>query len=160
MSDEDRFHAELKKEFLLDPTRAVTRHETVEIQVLDRPITTLHLESVDVDVWMEDELDVCMHILPPESIASFFDFHLAREQIDRVLGHHFGDVPGVTADGDFYGWRTGESNVCRRTNVDDKGRDMFFVRLRKVWKQPGAARACVKAVMRFNDILRYIEPAY
>jgi len=166
---ERAFHSKVGKRFENDPEAAdrlfgggyqpgQESSAGVSIQVIDEMISIIKLDHIDVDLWMEDDQDVIMHILPANGEALFEPWEVARKQIDKVMARVFDSVPGIRAMGNYYGWRSGDHSVSRKSNPKDRGRDIFEIRIVNLWTRPHADKFAVDALKLYNDVLAGRSP--
>lgn len=122
----------------------------------DKMVTSGRMDELDFDIWMEDERDICVHVLPVGDAMTFLNFHeIARKQIDRVFAKVFGRVvrdANVQPMCDFYGFREG-SRVSRKSDPSRMGMDLFSIRMINLWGRPLAAEMVIEALKLFDDIL-------
>lgn len=153
--EERRFHAQLAKKFADGQDDMSVGKEGVDvgIELLDKMISTINLEGASFDVWMEDENDILIQALPASGGRVFPNFDLAQRQWNNVMRRVFSAVPGVSAMGEFFGPRTGDWYVSRKSDPKDTGRDMFQVRLNGLYRRPRSVEAAVDAVKLYNNVL-------
>jgi len=172
---EKAFHQMVEKRFTGDEGRAdrlfgsgyrkgMTEEEfvpqgRVQVELIEKNLVSRgEMDAIDFDLWMEDDRDVVMHILPANGEALFPIWEIARVQIDKVMARDFGDVPGVLVDGNYYGWMSGDISVSRKSDPEDKGRDLFEIRLIRLWTRPHADRYATEALKLYNDVIAGREP--
>lgn len=157
----ERWAADREKSSILFPSRA-QGDAGAKIVLLDHMVSVMELDCCDVDIWIEDELHVNWHFTPPNRTLEFKEFELAGRQIDKVMAQFFGNTPGITATGEFYGIRLGPQhrNVSRKSDPTDRGRDLFHITMVGLAKRPGAAKAAVLAAKKWNNILAHRDEPY
>jgi hypothetical protein len=153
--EEQRFHAQLAKKFADNQDDMTVGKEGLDvgIELLDRMISVINLEGASFDIWMEDENDILIQALPASGGRVFPNFELARRQWNNVMRRVFSEVPGVSAMGEFFGPRTGDWYVSRKSDPKDAGRDMFQIRLNGLYRRPRSVDAAVDAVKLYNNVL-------
>src|SRR3972149_4863153 len=147
----------------------VLGEEGVQIVFLDAMISILNLNAVSADIWVEDDRDIHVHLLPKGDLASFSDcvvapgalrgggsrnekWNFACEQVDKVMARVFRGVPGVNARGSVHGWKGGEPSVSRKSDPKDKGRDLLHVTLLGLYTRPRAADFIQDAVVLYDNV--------
>lgn len=150
--EEQRFHNLFGKE-VAEASKDDPIQGGLQVKLLDKMISSLSLEEIEVDVWMEDESDICLHILPSGGALAFDNYReFVRPQMDRIFAKVFGGaVDGAMCE--EFGLRHGDANVSRKSDRSRKGMDLFMIRLIGLWKRPHAEKRVVEAVRLLDQVL-------
>lgn len=154
-NNEHEFHGGLKRlvrdEDRDEPYNGAS-NEGVEIHLLDRMITSFRLEELEADIWLEDDRDICLHLLPSRGALSFDNYtNFVRPQLDKIFRKIFGGV--CSAQCDEYGWRYGDPNVSRKSDRNRKGMDLVCIRLFDLYNRPHAEKKTIDAVRLLDQVL-------
>ena len=129
----------------------------VQIETLDSVITIMRMSHVIADIWQEDELDILLHLTPPDGELAFDAYtEVVRPQLEACVARVMGTEHDVLCD--EFGWRHGDAHVSRKSDPLAKGMDMFQLRLLRVYKRPMAASRIVECMKMFNQVLAGKHP--
>lgn len=163
VSERERaFHAHLRAEYDKAPNPFVEGDEggTVPVQLLDKMITKLELRCLSADIWQEDGRDVCAHIVPARGEFAFTDseWEVVRPQANNVFRRVFDDLAEVSCMGRYFGHRTHDINITRKSDRDKTVADLFDIRMIGLFRQPLGAKRMIEAITLLDRVVAGLEP--
>lgn len=161
--DKERaFHHHLREAYAQMPNPFVEDDDggAFPIKLLDGKITRFDGKVISVDIWQEDERDVCVCIVPSRNEVAFTDsaFELVKQQSDRVFRQVFGRIEDLEAHAHYFGFRTGEGMVRRYSSKIAAVSDMFEIRMVHLFRKPLGAKMTIEALVTLDKILAGTEP--
>lgn len=133
------------------------------VQVLDKFVSTTCLQEIEADIWIEDDRDICLHIVPSKGELTFVEFDFVQQQVNNVFRHVFAPMEkghGIHCVGRYWGHRTGDGHVKRITDSKWPGGDLFDLRVVGMMQRPLAVKCIVDVLRTLDRVIARHEPAY